>query len=317
MTALARSRPDGAGAAPLDQVGQLGPAGLDLPAQGGHGPAGEPAPLGHRPVGGQHVRFDGGVLPGGDAQAVQVGLAALDGGLPLGLAGLGGEVADQGLGRLVEGAGRLAGGVPLDPAPRRVGGGAGDPGQLQGEAVDPGAVAVGGLQQHRPVGDHRVQRRPVGAAGAEGVHDPAAAEDPGVAGVVGGVAGHGGRVRRRLDLVEVALGQLQAAGGGVDVRVLEPGQDQPAVQAQHPGRRSAQVGQVALGAGGGDPAGAHGHGVGPGPGRVGGVHRRPDDEQVGLGGHGGSSALTGLGRRRSARAGQSTMTTTTVAAMAE
>ena len=158
-----------------------------------------------------------------------------------------GEVADQGLGRLVEGAGRLAGGVPLDPAPRRVGGGAGDPGQLQGEAVDPGAVAVGGLQQHRPVGDHRVQRRPVGAAGAEGVHDPAAAEDPGVAGVVGGVAGHGGGVRRRLDLVEVALGQLQAAGGGVDVRVLEPGQDQPAVQAQHPGRRSAQLGQVALG----------------------------------------------------------------------
>ena len=123
--------------------------------------------------------FDGGVLPGGDAQAVQVGLAALDGGLPLGLAGLGGEVADQGLGRLVEGAGRLAGGVPLDPAPRRVGGGPGDPGQLEGAAVDPGAVAVGGLQQHRPVGDHRVQGGPVGAGGAEGVHDPAAAEDPG------------------------------------------------------------------------------------------------------------------------------------------
>ena len=93
--------------------------------------------------------------------------------------------------------------------------------------------------------DHRVQRRPVGAGGAEGVHDPAAAEDPGVAGAVGGVAGHGGRVGLRLDLVEVALGQLQAAGGGVDVRVLEPGQDQPAVQAQHPGRRSAQLGQVA------------------------------------------------------------------------
>ena len=52
---------------------------------------------------------------------MQVGLAALDGGLPLGLARLGGEVADQALGRLVEGAGRLAGGVALDPAPRRVG----------------------------------------------------------------------------------------------------------------------------------------------------------------------------------------------------
>ena len=118
-------------AASLDQVGQLGPAGLDLPAQGGHGPAGEPAPLGHRPVGGQHVRFHGGVLPGGDAQAVQVGLAALDGGLPLGLVGLGGEVVDQGLGRLVEGAGRLAGGVPLDPAPRRVGGDAVIPASLR------------------------------------------------------------------------------------------------------------------------------------------------------------------------------------------
>ena len=92
--------------------------------------------------------------------------------------GSGARSRDQGLGRLVEGAGRLAGGVALDPAPRRVGGGAGDPGQLQGAAVDPGAVAVGGLQQHRPVGDDRVQRRPVGAAGAEGVHRPSRRRGP-------------------------------------------------------------------------------------------------------------------------------------------
>ena len=108
---------------------------------------------------------------------------------------------------------------------------------------------------HRPVADDRVQGGPVRAGGAEGVHHPAAAQRPRRLGVVGGVAGHGGRVRLRLDLVQVALGQLQAAGGGVDVGVLEPGQDQPAVQAQHPGRRPAQPGQLALGAGGGDPAG--------------------------------------------------------------
>ena len=50
-----------------------------------------------------------------------MGLAALDGRLPLGRAGLGGEVADQVHGRFVEGAGGLAGGVALDPPPRRVG----------------------------------------------------------------------------------------------------------------------------------------------------------------------------------------------------
>jgi len=131
--------------------------------------------------------------------------------------------------------------------------------------------------------------------------------------VVGGVAGHGGRVPLRLDPVEVALGQLEAAGGGVDVGVLEPGQDQPAVQRQHPGGRAAQGGHLSLGADGGDPAGVHGHGVGPGPGRVGGVHRRPHDQEVGPGCHGRSS--TGTGPNRSARAGQSTRTTSTVAAM--
>jgi hypothetical protein len=131
--------------------------------------------------------------------------------------------------------------------------------------------------------------------------------------VAGGVAGHRGRVPLRLDPVQVALGQLQAAGGGVDVGVGEPGQDQPAVQAQHPGGRPAQAGHLGLGADGGDPAGPHGHGVGPGPGRVGGVHRRPDEQEVGLGGHGRSSA--GTGTSRSARAGQSTRTTSTTAAM--
>jgi hypothetical protein len=255
-----------------------------------------------------------------------VGLAALDGRLPLGRAGVGGEVADQVHGRLVEGAGGLAGGVALDPAPGRVGGGPGDPGQLHGPAVDPGAVAVGGLEQHRPVGHDRVQDAPVRAGGAEGVHHPAAAEHPAGLGPLGGVAGDGGRVRLRLDPVEVALGQLQAAGGGVDVGVGEPGQDQPAVEGQHPGRRPAQGGHLPLRAGGGDPAAAHGHGVGPGAGRVAGPHRRPEDQEIGLGGHRRSSAGTGPDRpagsgpgprTRSARAGQSTNTTSTVAAMAE
>ena len=327
---LDRARPQPAhraGLAPLDQAGQLGLAGLDLPAEGGHGPAGEPAPLGHRPVGGQHLRLDGRVLPGGDAQAVQVGLAALDGGLPLGRGRLGGEVGDQRLGRLVEGAGGLAGGVALDPAPRRVGGGPGDAGQLEGAAVDPGAVAVGRLEHDRPVGHDRVQGGQVRAGGAEGVHHPAAPQHPAERGVLGGVAGHGGRILLRLDPVEVALGQLEAAGGGVDVGVGEPGQDQPAVEGQHPGRRPAQAGQLALRAGGGDPAAAHGHGLGPGAGRVAGPHRRPDDHQVGSGSSsllGGdragpvARAAAGPGpRRRSARAGQSTITTSTVAAMAE
>ena len=258
-----------------------------------------------------------------------MGLAALDGRLPLGPGRFGGEVGDQRLGRLVEGAGGLAGGVALDPAPRRVGGGPGDAGQLEGAAVDPGAVAVGRLEHDRPVGHHRVQGGQVRAGGAEGVHHPAAPQHPAERGVLGGVAGHGGRILLRLDPVEVALGQLEAAGGGVDVGVGEPGQDQPAVEGQHPGRRPAQAGQLTLRTGGGDPAAAHGHGLGPGTGRVAGPHRRSHDHQVWLGTHRRSSAGMGPGRspgpaaagpgprRRSARAGQSTITTSTVAAMAE
>ena len=316
---------DGAGAAPLDQVGQLGPAVLGLPAQGGHGPAGEPAGLGRGPVGGQHVRFDGGVLPGGDAQAVQVAPAPR---------------ADR---RARRSAGRAPAArprdqvapapscrvrrwaavrVPLDPARRRVGRARVDPGQLQGAAVDPGAVAVGRLEQHRPVGRPPRPARP--GAGRRCRRRPSTQpppSDPGGAGVVGGVAGHGGRVGRRLDLVEVALGQLQAAGGGVDVGVLEPGQDQPAVQRAAPGS-PARAGSASSRSG---PAAATrpartATASAQGTGRVGGVHRRPHDQQVWLGTvdlaapRRGDGA--GAGGGRPGRASRP-CTTSTVAAMAE
>jgi hypothetical protein len=151
--------------------------------------------------------------------------------------------------------------------------------------------------------------------------------------VVGGVAGDGRRVGGRLDLVEVAGQQLQAADGGMDVGVVEAGQHQPAAQPQHPGGRAAERGDVALGADGGDPAGPDGDRVGPAPRRVGGVHRRADHQQVGgpvrcahrLGSFPARpvvsgvprSRSTGVGWRRSATDGQSTMTSRAVAAMVE
>ncbi len=99
--------------------------------------------------------------------------------------------------------------------------------------------------------------------------------------MVGGVAGDGRRVTGRLDLVEVACQQFQAADGGMDVGVVEAGQDQAATQPQHPGRRAAERGDVAFGADGGHPAVPDGDRAGPAPRRVGRVHRRPDHQQVG------------------------------------
>src|SRR5215216_4493611 len=84
LTALARSRPTPAAwRRPTRSASWASPASTcqrraATPGQG--------------PVGGQHLRAHGGVLPGGDHEPVQVGLAALDRGLPFGLAGPGGEV---------------------------------------------------------------------------------------------------------------------------------------------------------------------------------------------------------------------------------
>ena len=134
------------------------------------------------------VLADDGVDPAGDADLVHPALTLQDPGAQL-LRGLGGDMdADEVDGGLVEGAGGVAVGVPVDDA---AGGGlrgrpvrTGDPGDLQGAGVDPGGVVVGAGELDRTVdadlGAQGVELGGGGGAAREVGHGPAAAGEPGV-----------------------------------------------------------------------------------------------------------------------------------------
>jgi hypothetical protein len=183
--------------------------------------------------------------------------------------------------------GRLAGGVPLDPAGRRVGGLPGDAGQLQRAAAQPGAVDVAVEQEHRPVADDGVEVLLDRQAAREVLHRPAAAGDPLRVGVLLGVP---------PDPVEVGLTgavvvqrdpqPVQAGEGRVDVGVLEAGQHHPAGQVVLLGSRTDQLAHVLVGADGDDPVPPHGDRGGPAAGGVHAVDVRPGDHEVGGLGHG-------------------------------
>ena len=124
------------------------------------------------------VRADDRVLPGRDADGVQVALALQQPAVVLLGADPRRQPRDQRHRALVQGAGRMPVGVALDPPVGGVRGVPVDAGELQGAGVDPGAVVVAVRQERRPVRDDRVEvgggRRPT----RERRHRPAAAQDP-------------------------------------------------------------------------------------------------------------------------------------------
>jgi hypothetical protein len=97
-------------------------------------------------------------------------------------------------------------------------------------------MTVGRAEIDRPIGDDGVEQAPVGdRRRGEGVHRPAAAEDPGEIRVRGGV------ILDRLEVLPLGGEIVQGAGAvvhagadGVDMRVLEGGQDHLAVQVDDP-----------------------------------------------------------------------------------
>ncbi len=98
-------------------------------------------------------------------------------------------------------------------------------------AIGPEAVVVAAHDGDRTVGHDRVDEGCRRVAAREVVHRPAAPGDPldlGVRGRVGGDAGDG--LLCGLGAAEVALQKLDAAGGGVDVRVLEARAEEGAVE---------------------------------------------------------------------------------------
>ncbi len=179
------------------------------------------------------VRADDRVLPGRDAEREQVGLTR-DEPVVVVLLGRGRQQpGDQAHRTLVEGAGRRAVGEPLDPAVGRVRGLGGDPGELEGAGVDPGAVVVAVGQERGAVGHDGVEVGRRRGAAREGRHRPAAAEHPRPV-VTGGVRrDRGEEVVARAALREVAPQHLEAALDRVAVGVGEAGRDEAAGQVDH------------------------------------------------------------------------------------
>jgi len=186
-------------------------------------PRRQAALLGEPPVHVDHVAQHPGVLPGRDAEAVELGLGPRERVEHLGLGVFRDQALDE-VGRpLVEGAARATVRVPLDPAIRRVGGFGGDPSPLEGEAVDPGAMAVAVGQERGAVGDDPVEVLGAWRPAREVVQRPATAGDPFGIGPPPGVL----LDRRQVGveppiLVQRAAQRLEPGLHRMDVRVLEP-----------------------------------------------------------------------------------------------
>ena len=183
------------GAALVEQFAELFQAAVPVPPQGA-GHAGQQGARLRRPqVGGQRVGLalvpaDDRVLPAGDAQGQQVVLGGQQRVVPVVLGDLRQEAGHQDGRALLQHADGLTGGVPLDPAVRGVRGRSVDARQGERPAVHPCAVAVTVGQEDGPVGHDRIERLPRRYPAREGIHGPAAARDPFLVGVLGGVGGH-------------------------------------------------------------------------------------------------------------------------------
>ena len=273
---------EGAGGAQLQELVDLLPAAIPVPEEVALDPHGQLAPLGDGAVAGQrHGAVDARVLPRGDAQRVERLLCPEDAGLPL----LGGrlreEAPDEVLRLLVQRPLRLAGGVALDPATRGIRGLAGDAGELERPAVDPGAVAVAVLEERRPVGEDRVEVGSARRSPLEGVDRPARALDPRELRVLGRVAGD--RLQACLPavgVVEDALQQLDAALGRMAVGVLEAGKHRAALELEDAGGRPDVGAGLARGPHPGDPAVLDGDGLGDGQRGVGREHSSSGEDEV-------------------------------------
>ena len=102
----------------------------------------------------------------------------------------GSQIPDDDFGPLVEQAGRLADGVALDAAVRRIGCVAIDAGQLEGTRVHPRCVHVGVDEVDGTVGLDGIELRFL-RSGGEHLELPATAENPGIIGMLGDVAADG------------------------------------------------------------------------------------------------------------------------------
>ncbi len=225
-----------AGLPPVEQVIELLSAPGPVPPEGPGHPGGEGSVRRGGQVGRHRVRVaevlpHDGVLPGGDAQRVQVLLGQQQPADLLGEAGAGHQTAHEQRRPLVQGALRLTVTASLDPPVPGVRRGRGQAGQVQRPGVDPGAVPVPVREVGRPVRDHAVQQLAGRGAAGEPLHPPAAAVDPLPVRLGRGVGPD--PVQRPglvLGAVQVAAQHRDPRERRVNVRVLEPGQQGPALR---------------------------------------------------------------------------------------
>ncbi len=197
--------------------------------------------------------------------------------------GRGDDPLDEETCPLVERAARRAVRVALDPAPGRVGGPGGDPGQLERARVHPGAMDVAVDDVDRAIRHDHVEVFAAGRAAGELVHVPAGAEDPARLGVCSRVVGD------RLEIsgpaapvVQVDLLAVRAVVGRVEVAVLKAGQHRPPAQLNDAGARSDETPDVAVRPDRHDPPAPDRHRLGARPIHIDGVNDSSDERDVSL-----------------------------------
>ncbi len=273
--------------ATLQQERQLVEAAPAFEPQGADHARGERAALGGRHVGieavlDRRVLADDRVLPRGDAQCVQVTLPDQQ---PLNLLlerRARDQPADEVHRPFVERPAGGAVGVALDAAVGGVGRAGVHARELERPRVDPGAVVVAVVDEHRAVGDELVQDVLGRGAAGEHVHRPPAPEDP-----------LGARVRPRVRrdqgsvlLQAVRLGQVdpqpvEPRGRRVHVRILEAREQEPAGQVDDLRRRADELADIRVGPHRDDATVADGDGLYPAPERVDGVDAAVREGEIG------------------------------------
>ena len=235
------------------------------------------------------------VLPGGDAERVELGLGEAQARDQF-LGRVRGEQAFDEVGRaFLERAARSAVGVAFDPAVIRVERVGGHAGQLERPGVDPGRVAVAALEEDRPIRHDPVEIVAVWDAAREVGHRPAVAADPRLVRVRGGVR----RDRRQVGVQPARIGQVaaQPADAGthrVDVGVPETRRHRSAAQLDDTGPRSDPAAHGVVATDRDDPPLADRDGSRERPARVHRGHAATTEDEIGR-------AVVGHGRRMARR----------------
>ncbi len=173
-------------------------------------------------------------------------------------------------------------GAPLDPAVGRVGGPIVHTGDLEGAAVDPGAMAVAIGEENRSVGDDGIEILPQRGATGESPHRPSSAQDPLFVRLGGGISGD------RLEGFGAGLNpqhgepeQFEPRGDRVAVGVLKTRDQQTAAKVDNVGGGPDVLADLPVAADGDDPTPLDRHGAAPATSGVGGEHRSVDEGEAG------------------------------------